>query len=139
MILLDTNIISAAMRPEPDASIVTWLDAQPAETLFLSVITIAELRHGLAALPKGKRQARLQRAFDEQVLPLFAGRILPFTMHEADIWGPMMAAARAGGKALGPLDGQIAATAKSHGLIVASRDRSPFEAVGLRVLDPWTD
>lgn len=75
---------------------------------------------------------------DEHVFPLFAGRILPFTRAEADIWGDWMAKARRQGTALGPLDGQIAVTASAHGLVVATRDRTPFEALGLRVIDPWT-
>ena len=80
MILLDTNVVSEPLRQVPDTRVVAWIDAQPMDTLFLSAITVAEMRAGVALLPAGKRQAGLQQNLEKRVLPLFAGRILPFDM-----------------------------------------------------------
>ena len=80
MILLDTNVVSEPLRPAPDARVIEWIDAQPLETLFLSAITVAELRAGLALLPAGKRRTGLQQNLEKRVLPLFAGRVLSFDL-----------------------------------------------------------
>ena len=77
MILLDTNVVSEPLRRSPDVRVIGWLDAQPMETLFLSAITVAELRAGVAMLPAGKRRAGLHESLEKRVLPLFAGRVLP--------------------------------------------------------------
>ena len=84
MILLDTNIISESMRPNGDPAVLAWLDAQAVETLYLSTITVAELRFGVAALPIGARRQTLLRELDERLLPIFASRILPFCLAAAD-------------------------------------------------------
>ena len=80
MILLDTNVVSEPLRPAPDARVIAWLDAQPMETLYLSSITVAELRAGVALLPPGKRTTELRESLEQRVLPLFAGRVLPFDL-----------------------------------------------------------
>ncbi len=137
MILLDTNVVSEPLRPQPNAGVITWLDAQPTETLFLSAIAVAELRFGVAALPAGKRRSRLHEAIEGQVLPLFIGRVLPFDMAATQAWASLMARARASGLAIGTADGYIAAIATTQGLTVATRDTAPFTALGLKVIDPW--
>ena len=137
MILLDTNVISEPLRPAGDAAVLAWIDEQIVETLYLSAISLAELRLGMATLPAGKRKDMLHSSFEQRVLPLFAGRILPFDSAASEAYAVLRARARAQGKAIAPADGYIAATAKSHGLIVATRDTSPFEAVGLTVINPW--
>lgn len=136
MILLDTNIISEALRPGGDPAVLAWLDAQAVETLFLSTITLAELRFGIAAMPEGQRRDILRRELDRRVLPVFEGRILPFSIAAADAYGKLRARARAAGKAVGVADGYIAAIAAAHDLSVATRDTGPFEAAGLRVVTP---
>lgn len=137
MILLDTNVVSEAMKPEPDPALRRWLDEQAAETLYLSSVTIAELMFGIGALPMGKRKDRLAAAL-EGVLELFADRILPFDTSAARRYSDLAAKARAAGKGFPTPDGYIAAIAASHDFAVASRDASAFAAAGLTVIDPWT-
>jgi toxin FitB len=136
MILLDTNVVSEAMKPEPDPEVRSWLDEQTAETLFLSSVTIAELMFGIGSLPKGKRKDRLTAALDG-VLELFAGRILPFDTGAARRYADLAVKARAAGKGFPTPDGYIAAIAAAHDFAVASRDASAFAAAGLTVIDPW--
>lgn len=137
MILLDTNVVSEAMKPEPHPSVQDWLDAQAAETLFLSSVTIAELLFGIGALPNGKRKDNLATALDG-VLDLFATRILPFDTAAARRYAELAVEARAAGKGFPTPDGYIAAIAAAHGFAVASRDTGAFNAAGLTVIDPWT-
>jgi toxin FitB len=137
MILLDTNVISEPWKPAPDEAVIAWLDAQAIETLFLSAITIAELRFGIAAMPAGRRQTILRDRLEGEVLPHFSDRVLPFDVTASLFYSDLMARARAAGKAIGQADGYIAATAAAHGLRVATRDTSPFEAAGLTVVNPW--
>jgi len=136
VILLDTNIISEALKPAGDPAVLTWLDAQAVETLFLSTITLAELRFGIAAMPPGKRRDILGRELDQRILPVFEGRVLPFSRAAADAYGELRARARAAGKAISPADGYIAGIAAAHGFAVATRDVGPFEAAQLRVITP---
>lgn len=137
MILLDTNVVSEAMKPEPNPAVRKWLDEQAAETLYLSSITIAELMFGICALPKGKRKGKLTTALDG-VLTLFADRILPFDTNAARRYADLAVKARAAGKGFPTPDGYIAAIAASRDFAVASRDRSAFMTAGLTVMDPWT-
>ena len=136
MILLDTNVVSEAMKPEPDLAVRKWLDEQSAETLYLSSITIAELMFGIGALPKGKRKDKLTAALDG-VLEMFADRILPFDTGAARCYADLAVKSRAAGKGFPTPDGYIAAIAASHEFAVASRDTSAFMAAGLIVIDPW--
>ena len=136
MILLDTNVISEAMKPAPEAAVRDWLDAQAAETLHLSSVTIAELTFGIGALPTGGRTDRLTTAL-EGVMALFGERILPFDTEAARRYGDLAVRARAAGRGFPTSDGYIAAIAAAHGFAVATRDASAFEAAGLAVIDPW--
>ena len=138
MILIDTNVISEPWKPAPDQNVLAWIDAQAVETLFLSAITVAELRFGIAAMPGGKRQAILHDRLERDVLPLFADRVLAFDLNASQSYSRLMARARASGKAISKADGYIAATAATNGLIVATRDTSPFEAAELKVINPWS-
>ena len=137
MIVLDTNVISEPLRQAPENRVTEWIDAQALETLYLSAITVAEVRFGLASLPVGKRRNRLQASLEKQVLPLFVGRVLPFDMSASQAYSELMAKARAAGLAIGAADGYIAATAAANGMMVATRDVSPFKAAGLDVINPW--
>ena len=136
MILLDTNVVSEAIKPESHPSVRAWLDAQLAETLFLPSITIAELLFGIGALPDGRRKSMLAARIDG-LLEAFAGRILPFDMQAAQHYADLAVKARAAGKGFPTPDGYIAAIAAAHGFAVASRDTSAFNAAGLTVIDPW--
>ena len=137
MILLDTNVVSEPLRPEPNTAVIAWIDAQPLETLFLSAITVAELRAGLALLPGGKRRSGLQQDLEKRVLPLFAGRVLPFDVTCTQAYAELMAKARGAGLAIATADGYIAAIAVASGFAVATRDTGPFEAAGTAVINPW--
>jgi hypothetical protein len=137
MILLDTNVVSEPLRHMPEIRVVEWIDAQPVETLFLSAITVAELRAGVALLPAGKRRAGLQENLEKRVLPLFAGRVLAFDLACTQAYAQLTAKARASGLAIATADGYIAATAAAKGFTVASRDTSPFEAAGVALINPW--
>ncbi|HAV1900462.1 TPA: type II toxin-antitoxin system VapC family toxin [Enterobacter hormaechei subsp. steigerwaltii] len=137
MIVLDTNVISELWKVEPNPNVLAWIDAQAVETLYLSAITVAELRYGLAAMPEGKRRAIYLDRLEQEVLPTFGARVLPFDLDTSKTYADLMARARAEGKAIGKADGYIAATAAAHSLIVATRDTSPFEAGGLEVINPW--
>jgi toxin FitB len=137
VILLDTNVVSEAMKPEPNPAVRNWLDEQAAETLYLSSVTIAELMFGIGTLPKGRRKDKLAAALDG-VLELFTDRILPFDNGAARRYTDLAVKARAAGKGFPTPDGYIVAIAASHEFALASRDISAFIAAGLTVIDPWT-
>ena len=138
MILLDTNVVSEAMKPKPTAAVRAWLDAQAAETLYLSSVTFAELMFGVGALPKGRRKDMLTAALDG-MLDMFTDRILPFDTRAARRYADLAVRARAAGKGFPTPDGYIAAIATAHDFAVASRDTSAFTAAGLTVIDPWAN
>lgn len=138
MIIVDTNVVSEPLRPRPSNAVVEWLDAQAVETLYLTAITVAELRFGVAALPAGRRRSILQERLDETILPIFAERILSFTLATSSYYGILRAQARRAGVAIGDMDALIAAMAVEHGFAVATRDRTPFEGVGVSVIDPFS-
>ncbi|MDE9535233.1 type II toxin-antitoxin system VapC family toxin [Xenorhabdus bovienii] len=137
MIVLDTNVISETLRQVSEPCVIEWLDSQPIETLYLSTITLAELRFGMASLPPGKRRDNLQKSLESRVLPLFAGRLLPFDMLASQSYGELMAKARTLGLAISKADGYIAVTAIANGMMVATRDVSPFKAADVDVINPW--
>lgn len=137
MILLDTNVISELLRVAPDARVLAWLDAQPIETLYLSAITVAELRVGIARMPEGKNRNRLRDRIETEVLPRFSGRVLAFDLATTQPYADLMARARAAGVVIGNYDGCIAAIALASGMVVATRDTTPFKAAGVTVIDPW--
>ncbi len=137
MILLDTNVMSEPLRQTPEPRVIQWIDAQAMETLFLCAITVAELRSGVALLPAGKRRAGLQENLEKRVLPLFAGRVLPFDLTCTQAYAALLAKARRAGLAIATADGYIAAIAAANGFAVATRDASPFDAAGVTVINPW--
>jgi toxin FitB len=136
MIVLDTNVVSEAMKPEPNAAVSDWLNQQAAETLYVSSITLAELLFGIAALPSGKRKNMLKQAL-EGLLNLFQDRILPFDTEAARHYAELAVKAKNSGRGFPTPDGYIAAIAASNSFIVASRDVAPFEAAGVLVINPW--
>lgn len=137
MILLDTNVVSETMRPNPDEKVLAWLDSQGFESLYLCTITVAELRSGVLLMPVGKRQQMLHALLEHKVLPVFAGRILPFDMSCTAAYASVLSTSRRQGHVLQVADACIAAVAMAHGFIVASRDDAPFLAAGLTVINPW--
>jgi len=138
VIVLDANVISESLRRAPDPHVIEWIDAQPIETLYLSAISVAELRFGIAALPEGRRREGLQTNLETRILPRFAGRVLPFDLVASQAYGELMSRARAAGAAIPVADGYIAATAVSRRMAVATRDTAPFHTAGVAVVNPWT-
>lgn len=136
MILLDTNMVSEPLRHVPNTRVIEWIDAQPLETLYLSTITVAELRAGVALLPAGKRQAGLYENLEKRVLPLFTGRVLAFDLGCTQAYAKLIARARAAGLAIATADGYIAAIATANGFTIATRDTGPFQAAGVTVINP---
>ena len=136
MILLDTNVVSEAMKPAPHPPVLAWLNDQAAETLYLSSVTLAEMLFGIAALPDGKRKEKLTDALDG-LTALFRDRILPFDVDAARHYATLAVAARTGGRGFPTPDGYIAAIAASRGFIVASRDTAPYTAADVTVINPW--
>ena len=137
MIVLDTNVVSEPMRPGASPTVIDWLDRQSADTLFLTATSLSELLLGVEILPAGRRKDGLGAALEALIGQLFAGRILPFDDTAARLYAPLVGRARRAGVAISVGDGQIAAIAASRGFAVATRDTLPFQAAGLRVIDPW--
>lgn len=138
MIILDTNVISETQKKVPDDAVMNWLDAQDPTNLYLSTITAAELVFGVHSMPEGRRRDGLKNAVTAIIEEDFSNRILPFDEAAAWIYGERVAAARRRGYTISMADGQIASIALSRpGAMVATRDRTPFMALGADVLDPW--
>ena len=137
MIILDTNVISEPLRQRPHLRVVEWMDQQNVETLYLTAITVGELRYGIAVLPDGKRRTVLRERLETEVLGLFKGRILSYDIAASEAYGVLMARAKGRGLSIGTADGNIAAIAKSNVMKVATRDASPFIASDVEVINPW--
>jgi len=136
MIVLDTNVISEAMKPEPHPAVRAWLNDQAAPTLYLSSVTLAELLFGIRALPAGKRKEMLTQTLDG-LMGLFRDRVLPFDTDAARCYADLAVTAKSSGHGFPTPDGYIAAIATSRGFSVASRDTAPFEAARVPVINPW--
>ena len=136
MIILDTNVVSEAMKPEPNPVVRAWLNDQAAETLYLSSVTLAELLFGIAALPSGKRKDMLALTL-EGLMGLFKDRVLPFDVEAARHYADLAIVAKVSGRGFPTPDGYIAVIAASRGFIVASRDTAPYEAARVTVINPW--
>jgi predicted nucleic acid-binding protein len=136
MIVLDTNVVSEAMKPEPNPAVRAWLNEQAAETLYLSSVTLAELLFGIGALPAGRRKAMLAQTLDG-LMGLFRDRVLPFDIDAARHYAELAVSAKVSGREFPTPDGYIAAITASRGFIVASRDTAPYEAAGITVINPW--
>jgi len=125
MIVLDTNVVSEAMKPEPDPAVRAWLNEQSAETLYLSSVTLAELLFGIASMPNGRRKDMLSESLDG-LMQLFRERVLPFDTDAARKYADLAVIARTAGRGFPVPDGYIAAIAASQGYQVASRDMAPL-------------
>jgi len=136
--LLDTNITSETLRPNPNATVTDWLQAQSSRDVqFVSVITIGELRRGVTLLPQSLRRTKLEQ-FIEITVPLwFEERVLPVTQAIAERWGVLDALRQGAGTPLGVADGLIAATALEHNLTLVTRNVKDFDDLGLRLFNPW--
>ena len=137
MILLDTNVLSEMMRQLPEPAVEQWLAAQPVASVFISAITEAELRYGLAIMPKGKRQADLSIQLVAMLAEDFTGRILPFDSAAAVAFAEIAALRRLAGLPISQADAQIAAIAKSRGAMLATRNVPDFDRCGVEIVNPW--
>lgn len=137
MIVLDTNVLSEFMRVEPDSQVLAWVDAQPAMDLAISAITVAEILHGIARLPFGKRKQKLEAHAMAMFEEDFAGRILPFDAHAAVEYAALVAGGEAEGRTASMADAQIAAICRSHAAPIATRNVRDFAFPGVEVINPW--
>jgi predicted nucleic acid-binding protein len=138
MIILDTNVVSEPSKLRPDAQVLAWFNRQALSSLFLTAISVAELKAGVALLPQGKRKESLEHILDG-LLAKFVTPILPFDREAALAYAAVVAHAKAKRYTLPVADAQIAAIAKVHGFAVATRDGVPFRAAGVAVINPWEE
>lgn len=139
MIILDTNVVSEALKPGRDEAVIVWLDEQSAETLYLTATSLSELLIGIAIMPEGKRKNEINAGLNALISRLFGSRILPFDQEAAVAYSVLVSSARAAGKVVSLADGQIGAVASAHGFTVATRDVAPFEALGIPFVNPWSN
>jgi toxin FitB len=137
--LLDTNVVSELVRPRPDTGLAEWLAERDEDRVFLSVVTLAELRYGIARLPVGRRRRRLEEWLHGELLQRFDGRILPVDDDVALTWGDVTAECAAAGRPIDAMDALIAATARVHSLELVTRNAKDFEAALTSVHNPWAD
>lgn len=135
--LLDTNCISELVRPQPETRVLKWIEAVDEATLYLSVLTVGEIRKGVAGLTQGKRRTQLETWLEIDLQARFSGRIMPIDRPIADRWGLLTAEAKRKGNPLSVIDGLLAATALHHNLTVVSRNSSDFTNTQVPVLNPW--
>ena len=138
MIILDTNVISELLRPAPEPKVEHWLSAQDGLSIYLTSISEAELRYGLAIMEVGKRRAALVDAVDRILREDFAGRILPFDSDAAQSYATIAAARRAAGRPIAHADCQIASIAHARGVTVATRNTPDFDGCQIDLINPWT-
>jgi predicted nucleic acid-binding protein len=135
--LLDTNVVSEWVRPRPNAGVMAWLAEADEDGVFLSVVTLAELRHGIERMAAGQRRRRLNEWLANDLLFRFEGRVLPVDVTVADSWGRLTASREASGRPISVADAFIAATAAVHGLTLATRNVADFERT-VRTISPWS-
>ncbi len=137
MWILDTNVVSELMRPEPESGVMEWLGSRPGGSLFLTSVVEAELRYGLALLPAGRRRNDLTAALEDMLEQDFADRILPFDRSAARAYADIVSGRREQGRPISHFDGQIAAVARSRDAGVATRNETDFAGCDIAVINPW--
>ncbi len=135
--LLDTNVVSEWMKPQPAASVIAWLNSIKGEDLYLSVISFAELRRGVERLAEGEQRRRLDRWVREELPAWFEGRVPLVTREVAEAWGELVAASEARGRRIGVMDGFLAAITFSQGMTLVTRNVGDFSGVGIATFCPW--
>ena len=137
MIILDTNVLSALMRTNPEAMVVKWLDRQPADSVWLTSITVFEARFGLALLPKGRRRSGLERAFDRVLTEDLSNRVLALDSMAAVTACQLAADRQRAGRVADLRDTLIAGIAQARRATIATRNTRHFEGLDVAVVDPW--
>jgi predicted nucleic acid-binding protein len=136
--LLDTNVISEWVKPQPDPNVVTWLAEVDEDRVFMSVASFAEIRHGIEMMPAGRRRERLLNWLIDELPERFEGRILDIDQRVAEMWGLVMARGQKAGVTFGSMDAFFAATAHAHGLTLVTRNVRDFAQAGISLLNPWS-
>ena len=139
MIILDTNVLSALMQQQPDPHVVAWLDAQPAESIWLSSITLFEAQYGLALLPAGRRKDLLEQRFEELVQDDLQTRVLHFDTHAASHAAQLAADRKTRGSPVDMRDTFIAGIALAQRATLATRNVRHFDDLSVPVVNPWAD
>jgi len=135
--LIDTCCVSELVKPKPDANVVRWFSEHEEQEMYLSVLTLGELRKGIGKLPESARKEVLAHWLEHDVSERFAGRMLDVTALEAHVWGEVMAAATRSGRPIPDIDGLLAATAIANELTLVTRNTKDMVATGVSLLDPW--
>ncbi len=139
MIVLDTNVLSELMRHEPDAVVVEWVDRQPADDVYLTSVTLAELLYGIVRLPDGRRKAALAELLEAMVADDFDHRVAAFDATAAAHYADIAVRRERAGRPISAADAQIAAICRSHDAVLATRNVDDFTETGISVVNPWTD
>ncbi|OLF08810.1 VapC toxin family PIN domain ribonuclease [Actinophytocola xinjiangensis] len=138
MIVLDTNVVSELMRRSPDPEVVAWIDRVPAEDVYLTAVTAAELRYGVERLPAGARRTTMTTRVDGLLTEDFRDQILPFGADEAAHYAWIVTARERAGRPIGLADAQIAAICRRHGASLATRNVKDFSGTRVVLYDPWS-
>jgi toxin FitB len=137
MLLLDTNVLSEVTKPRPEERVLQWLHGLDEDHTFISIVSIAEIRRGIALMDAGRKRDALAEWLDQDLPRRFDRRMIPVEAAVATAWGDLMAFAKRKGKGLSSMDGFIAATAIAHDLVLATRNTKDFADFGLKIVDPW--
>lgn len=135
--LLDTNVVSEWVKPRPNAGVMRWLAGVDEDSVFLSIVTLAELRHGIERLATGSRRNRLDEWLRNDLVLRFDGRVLPIEEETADAWGRLVARREAQGRPINAMDALLAATALVHSLTLVTRNDSDFASSVKTMVNPW--
>ena len=137
MFILDTNVVSELMRPVPEPALKSWIADRATSSMFLTSVCEAELRFGLAVMPSGRRRDGLTASLERMLRAGFASRVLPFDSAAARAYAEIASARRSAGYPISQFDGQIAAIALTHGMVLATRNVRDFRSIGLVLVNPW--
>ena len=135
--LLDTNVLCEIVRPKPHSGVVQWVEATDESLLYISVLTLGEIRKGITLLPEGRRRAALESWLDHDLVVRFSWRILPIDLAVADRWGMLAGSKAAKNSPLPVIDGLLAATALHHNLTLVTRDSAHAAVTGVDIFNPW--
>lgn len=136
--LLDTNVVSEWIKPQPNPGVIDWLTRVEENEIFLSVVSVTELRYGIERMPAGSRRKRLDQWLVDELLPRFDGRIIPVDLTVADACGKLIARSEALGRPIEPRDAFIAATAEVYGMSLVTRNASDFQPTVKAIVTPWS-
>jgi toxin FitB len=137
LIILDTNVVSELMRPQPSDAVLDWVDHQPGAEIFLTAITVAELLYGVARLPDGRRKTDLAERIEALISEDFEHRVASFDETAAAHYADIVVRRERGGRPISTADAQIAATCRSHGALLATRNVDDFADTAIRIINPW--